>query len=299
MHRIPPMALVLLLALASTGAAWGVAVLFDAPAAEPEQAAAGEIRIVSLSPAMTETLFAIGAGDRVVGISTYCDYPPEALTLPRAGTVLTPDYETIARLDPTCVVGDRMAGVPEQELASAAPLRLLDWLTLEEMVSSIQELGRLSGHEAEASRLAAHLDDALSVAPPEDAPRLLVVIGGVPGKLDEVWFIRPNSLQGLALHAAGARNIVENDVVGPPSLSVERVLELDPDAVVVLMPGPDDDPEVLAQIRRDWMNLTPLRAVERGAVFVRRGPALLSSGPRVLEVVEVLREIVSELRRRP
>ena len=60
---------------------------------------------MSLAPAMTETLFALGAGAEVVGVSQYCDYPPEVVKLPKVGTFLTPNIEAIAGLRPTIVIG--------------------------------------------------------------------------------------------------------------------------------------------------------------------------------------------------
>jgi len=74
------------------------ALAFACQSRAPAPADAGPPRIVSLAPAVTETLFAIGAGGLVVGISDYCNYPPEALGLPRLGTSITPNYEAIARL---------------------------------------------------------------------------------------------------------------------------------------------------------------------------------------------------------
>src|SRR3984957_21095933 len=69
------------------------------------RAESGAQRIVSLAPAITETLFALGAGPQVVGVSQYCDYPPQVLKLPKIGTFLTPNIEAIAGLRPTLVIG--------------------------------------------------------------------------------------------------------------------------------------------------------------------------------------------------
>ena len=88
------------------------------------------------------------------------------------------------------------------------PTRLLPWLSLTDVIESTRELGRLTGRAKEADDLAARLGERLTVAPPVNAPRVLLVIGYRPGKLDEVWFIRDNSLHGAALQAAGARNAV-------------------------------------------------------------------------------------------
>src|SRR5688572_33159635 len=72
-------------------------------------------RIVSLSPALTETLFAIGAGDRVVGVSDYCNYPEAAQQRPRTGTSITPRYETIVSLQPSAIVTEAVVNARPQE----------------------------------------------------------------------------------------------------------------------------------------------------------------------------------------
>ena len=103
-------------------------------------------RIVSLAPAITETLFAIGAGDRVVGVSDYCNDPPEVARLARVGTSITPSFERIARLEPTLIVTEKNASSRGHELDRLAPTFALSWLTLDEIVAGIRKLGRLSGH---------------------------------------------------------------------------------------------------------------------------------------------------------
>src|SRR5262249_38147498 len=108
----------------------------------PAPAAGGRPRIVSLSPAMTETLFALGAGDQVVGRTEYDNYPAEVRKLPAAGTSLRPSYEAIVRLAPTLIVGQAIKDAPLAELERIAPTRLLPWLTVADIAAGMRELGR-------------------------------------------------------------------------------------------------------------------------------------------------------------
>src|SRR5262249_10536764 len=157
----------------------------------------------------TETLFAIGAGDRVVGVSDYCNDPPEVARLARVGTSITPSFERITRLEPTLIVTEKNASSRGHELDRLAPTFALNWLTLDEIVPGIRKLGRLSGHPLEADSLADRMHARLAVPPPSQGPRVLLVLGYDLEKLDEIWFIRRNSVHGAALHAAGARNAVD------------------------------------------------------------------------------------------
>ena len=269
--------------------------LYRARPAENARAAtdAGE-RIVSLAPAVTETLHAIGAFDRVVGVSDYCRYPPEVAKLPRLGTSITPNYEAIARIDPTLIVSEANASARRKELAALARTELLPWLALEEIVESTRRLGQLVGREREANALADRLKARLSVPEPATGPRVLLVIGYQPGKLDEVWFIRRNSLHGAMLRAAGGRNAVTRDVMGLPRMSLAQLIEIDPDATVILPPptlprGPGE------RLIADWKKLDLLSAVKNDRVRVLDAPDALTNGPRVLELTDQLAALLASL----
>jgi ABC-type Fe3+-hydroxamate transport system substrate-binding protein len=257
-----------------------------APAQQP-----GAPRIVSLAPGITDTLFAIGAGSQVVARSDYCDYPPEVIAIPAVGTSLTPSYEAISRLTPTLILGEDNAAARLTELQGVGRTRLLPWLALDEVIASTRELGRLTGQSAKADELANRMQARLAVAAPPDGPRVLLVIGNRPDKLDEIWFIRDNSLHGAALRAAGARNAVPEAVSGLPRLSLERLLSLDPDAIFVLaLPGK-------AQVNQldGFRKLTPLRAVAKNQLAVIEAPEAYVHGPRILLLVDRLEQALKKL----
>ena len=252
-------------------------------------------RIVSLSPGITETLFAIGVGASVVARSDYCDYPPEAQPLPRVGTSITPNYEAIARLSPSLIVSEDNAAARRRELEALGQTLLLRWLSLDEVVRGIRELGKVTGAQPSADVLAERLARRLGVAAPAVAPKILLVIGSDTGRLDDIWFIRKNSLQGAALHAAGGRNAVSEDVPGQPRLSLERLVALDPDAVIVLSAKASANDAELAPYR----NLTALRAVREDRLAVVAAPEAYVNGPRVLTFVERLAPLVARFGKRP
>jgi ABC-type Fe3+-hydroxamate transport system substrate-binding protein len=286
--RVWQVATLALLAALSTLGAW---TFLRQPARETR--ALDGSRIVSLSPSITETLFAIGAAERVVGVSNYCTYPPQAATRPRVGTGLTPSYEAIARLAPTLVVTENNANVRAAELRALAPTLLLPWLSLAEIALSVRRLGAITGRQHEADALADRLSRRLGVLPPANGPRVLLVLGYDPSRLDEVWFIRKNSLHGAALHAALGRNAVDEAVTGLPRLSLQRVIELDPDIIILL---------VLERQRGDplaaWRKLEPLRAVRDNRLSVIEAPEAFANGPRILDLTERLAREIERLRPR-
>ncbi|RKG77553.1 ABC transporter substrate-binding protein [Corallococcus terminator] len=263
----------------------------SAPPAEEAQAR----RIVSLSPSVTETLFALGAGPEVVGVSDYTVLPEGTPTLPKVGTTFAPNYEAIARLKPTLLVDQQVKQAPSEALSALAPLKVLPWLSLSEVVGSVKELGRLSGREAQATALAERLQSTLSRPAPNDAPRVLLVLGDAAGTLSEVWYMKRGSLHGAALEAAGARNAVADDRAGPPNLSLEGLIALDPDAVLVLVTTPRMDAGQQALVLAPWKKLTGLRAAREDRVRLVIGADVQSTGPAILDVVERLRAALGTL----
>ena len=127
--------------------------------ASPANAAA-PMRIVSLAPSVTETLFALGAGSDVVGVSQYCDYPPQVRDLPRVGSFLTPNLEAIIALRPTLVVGLELSSDVRQIRALNSmgyPVLLVSDDSLQQIESSIEKVGARINREDEAHRLVAQI----------------------------------------------------------------------------------------------------------------------------------------------
>ncbi|HEV8246781.1 MAG TPA: helical backbone metal receptor, partial [Polyangiaceae bacterium] len=250
-------------------------------------------RIVSLAPAVTETIFALGAGKLLVGVSDYCDFPSEARRLPHLGTSLTPNYEAIARAAPTLIVSEANGGARRTELEALAPTLLLPWLTLSEVCASIVTLGKHVGQPAAGEALAAKMQSRLGVPEPKTGPRVLLVLGYEPGKLDDIWFIRQDSLHGAALNAAGGRNAVGAAVAGAPRLSQERVLELDPDMIFILL-RPGEESRAPAYVA-DWQRLSGLGAVKHERVRAIAAAEAFADGPRILNLVDRLAHEIHEL----
>jgi ABC-type Fe3+-hydroxamate transport system substrate-binding protein len=272
--------------LFSAGAAVGVSRL---AAKKPGNAGAG--RLVSLSPAITETVLTIGGAGQLVAVSDYCVLPA-SMKLPRVGSSLTPSYEAIAGVRPSLILSDDSAGAKRRELAAIARTEILPWLTLKEVVESTRRLGQLSDQRLAADALAQQLETRLSRTPPADAPRVLLLLSYDPDRPAELWFIKNNSLHGAALSAAGARNAIERDVPGLPRLSVEELIKLDPDQVWILSP-PGATLEQKQKLLGAFSALAPLRAVKDGRVGIVNGTQ--SVGPGILELVGALASMLKKM----
>lgn len=264
----------------------------------PPQENASALRIISLSPAITETLFAIGAGGAVVGVSDFCDYPDDAQRRTKAGTALTPNVEAIARLRPTLIISQRTQNSRVEELRAIARAELLPWQTLSEVVSGTRELGRLTSRESAAEALAGTLEERLSRRPPEGAPRVLMVLGSTSGRMSEIWFFRRNALHGAVLEAAGGRNAIAEDIFRAPNLSLERVIALDPEVVLILVDVDRLEESVEARYLTDWKAL-PIAAAKRGAIRVIHGADVNSTGPRILGLLDKVAAAIHDAKAQP
>jgi iron complex transport system substrate-binding protein len=261
----------------------------------PDTAPGGRPRIVSLSPAITETLFALGVGDAVVGVTERCDYPPEVKTIARVGAGTDPDLEAIAMLQPTMILGEVTLRLSEETLAPLAPARLLPWLTSSEIVRGVREIGALVERRPQAEEIARRMEGRLLAAAPANAPRVLMLFADQPGRVGPIYFVKAGSLHDTLLTAAGARNAVPDPVQGAPILSIEEILRLDPDAIVILVSGNELPLETRDRFIADFQSLPSLRAVRDKRVRVLHGDILFVTGPRVLAVIDRVADALRDM----
>lgn len=230
-------------------------------------------RIVSLAPSVTETLFALGAGDRIVGVTRFCDYPPEATTRQPVGGLTDVDVELVVSLKPDLVVGvsSQTGRALERTLAQAdVDTLFLRVETLEDVKSTFRELGTLVGQPENAARLVRELE-AHEVEPDGEGPRVLVLFGRDP------WIgAGPGTFADEMIRRAGARNALEGMASDYPMLDAERMVTLSPDLVfdasfgktAAAIPGVDS--------------------------VVRVDPGLIRPGPRLADALKLF---VTEIQR--
>lgn len=242
--------------------------------ASPSRLSLPSARVASLSPAITDTIVALGEQARLVAISDYCS----GTDRPRVGTIISPRFERLASERPDLILATRVAGSPDAQLERLAPLLALPWLTLEEVTSSVRQVGQAVNQTASAEQLAERMQRELQPHAAADAPRVLLLMGPINEDRVGYFYIRDDSLHGRLITASGYRNAMGTQPpAGQPRLSVEELLRVDPDAVLVLQETPAQGGPPLAR-------LTPLRAVKNGRTAVLSRPRVLSMGPAVLEV---------------
>jgi len=280
---------------ARRGLAIALVVLF-AGAAGWSQPQTIPARIVSTSPSITETLFALGLGDRVVGVSSYCRYPPAVAALPKVGSFLKPDAEVIARLKPDLVFVHKG---PNNVLAQLGTLGIktavVDRGSLPEVFTTIREIGAAANVADRGARLVSDLNaglDRVRTSVAGRAPRkILIIVGRRTGTLTDIIAVGPGSyLHDIAAIAGGA-NVLASSKLEYPRISMETVISLAPDVIVDVgeMGESPADSERRRQITEGlWRGQTLVKAARDGAVHAVHDEAFVVPGPRIVEVARPL-----------
>jgi ABC-type Fe3+-hydroxamate transport system substrate-binding protein len=255
------------------------------PSRKPETS---RLRLVSLFPPITETIYELGLQALLVGRSSYCSLPKEAERLTPMGTALTPNLEAIAGIQPDLILADDSIGTNLQRLTAIAKVESFPWLSMEEIIASITRLGTILGHQEKADALSLRYDKAFMQVPVPDAPTMLLALGSDNLGTGPIWYMKSNSIHGRAILAAGFQNAIAEPVSGPPSLPLEKLIATDPDIILILVSEQSSDAEAQAMVE-SLNRLTPLKAVQKRRIGVLRGDGFLSTGPAVLGLPQAIR----------
>ncbi len=247
-------------------------------------------RIISLAPSITETVFALGDGDRLVGVTDYCDYPPEATKKPRVGGISTPSFEAILSLRPDLVIATSESNYAEhvERLTSLGlPVYVVRPVDFETVLESIERTGTVLGRDA-----AAH---AAVAAMRRDAAAIAQAVAGVPRPrvLYVVWpnpLIAPGrgTLIDELIERAGGESVTSREPLPYPRLSLETVVERRPDKIIVGRHGQGTVEELL----RGWERLGSVSAVREGRVYGVDGDLVHRPGPRMVEALRALARVI-------
>jgi len=253
---------------------------------EPVAPPAGRLprRIVVLAPSAAETVFALGAGDRVVGVCGQCDFPAQAAALPKVGGYLAPSVESVLGVQPDLVIavpspGNREA-VRALERAGVRVLVVQD-RQLDDLWTSIHTIAEALGIPAAGDRLAAGIRGALDAvrARVGDRPRVrvLLVVGHSP-----LIVAGGGTLQGELVEIAGGTNVAGDVGTAWPQVSAELVVDRAPDVILDAAMGTE------AGARELFAALTTVPAVAQGRIVAIKSDAIFRAGPRVPEGAALL-----------
>jgi iron complex transport system substrate-binding protein len=247
-------------------------------------------RLVSLAPSITETLYAIGLADRVVGVTEFCDYPPEARNKPKVG-YSNPNLETIVALQPDLVLAPRdfirpdVLGKLEQ---LKIPTFVVEAKTVEDIASQIQLIGRMLDRSEVANPIAMELRRRLTELKRRTEmlarPRVLYVLNSQP-----LITVGPGSFIHQLIEIAGGANVAAGAASPYPRLSIEAVLKEDPQLIIFPVGASEGIPQGEQELWRRWKTIT---AVKTDAFHHIASDLLNRPGPRIVLGLEKLAEII-------
>lgn len=267
-------------------AAWTLA----AHAAQPPQ------RIISVVPAVTEMLFALGAGDRVVGVGSFDKFPPAVEKLPKVGALLDPDLERILSLRPDLVVVYGSQSDLRTQLDRAhVPTFVYSHAELADVTKTIRALGERIGASDRAATLAGEIDRRITAVRDrvkgKPRPRTLIVFGRDSLALRGIYASGGYGFVHDMVQAAGGDNVFADVKQQSVQATAELIIARRPDVILELRADPLD-PSMEAKERAVWTTLSSVPAVRNGRVYLIDDPRTVIPGPRVAEGVEVIARVL-------
>jgi iron complex transport system substrate-binding protein len=268
-----------------------VAMLIGAANALPYAQDAMPRRIVSLVPATTEMLFAMGAGSRIAGVSNYDRFPPEVARLPKVGGLLDPDVETLLSLKPDLViVYDTQADLKRQLERAQVPMYQYLHRGLPDIMETMRALGVRIGAKTAADAAATSIEQQLAAVGRRVAgrprPSTLLVFGREPGTMRRVHASAGYGFLHDVLELAGGTDVLNDLHKQSVEMSTERILTRRPEVILELHYGNSLSPAAMDAERLVWNGLPSLPAVRNQRVYLLAGDEFVVPGPRIVLAAE-------------
>lgn len=268
----------------------GLLVCSESPQPEPPRATLS--RIVALAPNLTELVFAAGAGETLVGVSAYSDYPPAALDLPIIGDAFTVDHEQLALLKPDALLAWE-SGIPahvvEEMRHVGYRVEVIRSRSLKDVAIALRRIGELTGHEAEANEAAAAFTAGLQSLQQRFASEHTISVFYQVARRP-LYTVNGEHYVSELISLCGGENIFADLNTLAPAIAVEAVVERNPE---VMLASSDAGDDAFAEWKR-WPNLAAVRLGNQYLMpadeIVRATPRLLIAGEALCKALQISRE---------
>jgi iron complex transport system substrate-binding protein len=256
-------------------------------------------RIIATSPSNTEIICALGAGDRLVAVSSYATHPPEILKLPKIGGLFDPDMESILALAPDLLVM-RGRNPQVERLCRDHNIQFYEDKTdtLASLYTTIRELGEILDRSGDAAQLVNHTRDQLdairSSVGKRKRPRVLMTLRS-PDKLGGITTVSQESYLGQVIELAGGDNVFAALDTPYPQIGLEDIVSKQPDIIIEAMPGEKDPDQLTKQLIEQWRDVGNIKAANRGRVVVLTEDYVLIPSPRVVQLAKRLQQVFQSM----
>ena len=264
------------------------------------QTASRPQRIISLVPAVTEMLFAIGAGERVVAVSSFDRFPPEIEKLPRVGALLDPDVERILSLRPDLVIVYRTQQDLMTQLERArVPFFLYEHAGLADVTTTVRQVGERVGAAGRAAQMAATIEQRIEAVRKRTRdgarPRTLIIMGRDPFALRGMFASGGIGFIHDMVTAAGGDNVFGDVQRQAVQATTELLIARRPEIILELRAEPVTRTTLNRELAT-WAALPSVPAVRDRRVHIIGDPRTVIPGPRVAEAVELLADVLHQMR---
>jgi iron complex transport system substrate-binding protein len=251
-------------------------------------------RIVSLAPSNTEILFTLGLGDKVVGVTEYCNYPQEAVTKSKVGGFSNVDIEKVISLEPDLVLATHIhekSVIPALEKLGLTVVALTP-ASLNEVLDSITLVGKITGRTREASKLVKYLGtrieavvDKTRTLSPDQKPRVFYITWH-----DPLMTAGAATLADDVISSAGGQNIAY-DISGDKAITLETVIYRDPEVIVASV-GMGSGEDLPWQYVQTEPRLENTQALLNDRVYKIDGDIIHRPGPRIVDALEQMAQFI-------
>jgi len=276
-----------------------IATLMTTPCSAEEDPCA---RIISLSPSITEVIFELGLGPKLVGVTRYCRYPAEAQSVTKVGGFYDMSLENILSLKPTHVFGLRENAEIRQSLRKfGVPTEEIDHTTVEGIKRSIVTVGEVCGVQALAIKKLAELEgrERALRARRTGSPsyRTLIVVGRMHegDSLSGIYVSGKDGFYTGVIELLGMKNVNADPTVAVPMLSAEGFMALAPEAIVEVVNV--DDPALRGAPSAAWNRFPQVPAVKNSRIFTLSDDFASIPGPRYIDLAEKLADLLEQRER--
>jgi len=254
-------------------------------------------RIISATPSLTEILFALGAGDRVVAVTDFCSYPPEACQLPSIGGLLNPSVESWIKLRPDLIV---YQGKNSRLASNARNLKIktlsypLD--NLDDIFDAIARLGAILGKNKEAKNLIASIRSKLDFYKQSlkntRSKSVLLLLGDSNDPRRDLYAVGKGTFLDQLLTLAGGENILPDSLARYPKITKEFIIKSSPEVIIEAGPKSNLDPQEQKERIDAWSKFSTIRAVQSQSIFFIGDSYILLPGPRLVKTVERFGKVI-------
>ncbi len=253
------------------------------------------MRIVSLAPSITETLFAMGLGEKVVGVTSFCHFPSAVNTIQKVGGYSDANLEQIVTLKPDLVIL-QWEHEKQRNFLDRYGIHTLsvDYSSVEAICHSFITIGKKCGVLQQADSLAQQLAPLVqSLGSTSKRPKIMVCVGrgsAQANSVQSVYAASKGTFYNNVIEAAGGINALQDSLPHYPKLSQEGIITLAPDIVIDIASAMGE--QTCARLIADWSSLTILPAVSQKQVFCIDGDYATIPGPRLINLLQDIQEIV-------